>query len=298
MECTEEAEELELALVNLTKSYGGVVALNRLSYSFSPGIYGILGSNGAGKSTLLKLISDNLKRDDGEILFDGKDILQLGSEFRSILGYMPQEQGYYPDMTVKTFLQYLCMLKGIARKDARSQISRLLGATNLAQHATKRLNSCSGGMRQRVLLAQALLGDPKVMILDEPTAGLDPEERIRIRNYISELSQNRIVLLATHIVSDIESISDKILLMDHGNILAVDTPDELLRSVQPHVTEISCEAEKLEQLRQQYQIANVHHMAGQTIVRIIGQNVTTLPGSIPCRPSLDDVYLYYIGLGS
>lgn len=286
---------MELTLKDLTKTYGSTKALDQMSYSFTPGIYGILGSNGAGKSTMMKLISDNLKRDGGQILYDGEDILQLGAKFRSVLGYMPQEQGYYPSMTIQTFLQYVAMLKGIPRREARTQIGQLLEATNLAQHAGKRLQGCSGGMRQRVLLAQALLGDPKVLILDEPTAGLDPEERIRIRNYISSFSQGRIILLATHIVSDIESISDQIMLMDKGRLLGVDTPDRWLTKVTPFVAEVSCTQEVLNQLRQHYQIANVRHVNGRSVVRIVGQTVSDVPDSTPCTPSLDDVYLYYLG---
>jgi ABC-type multidrug transport system ATPase subunit len=294
VEPAEEAEKLELTLRNVTKRYGQTVALDQLSYMFSPGIYGILGSNGAGKSTLLKLISDNLKRDGGQILYDGTEILQLGAAYRGILGYMPQEQGYYAEMTIQTFLQYIAVLKGIPRKEARQQINALLEATNLAQHTTKRLQECSGGMRQRVLLAQAMLGDPKVLILDEPTAGLDPEERIRIRNYIATFSQNRIILLATHIVSDIESISDQILLLDHGQLRNADTPAALLRGVQPYIAEVTCDAETLETLRQNYQIANVRHFNENIIVRIVGKDVFSVPNSTPCIPTLDDVYLFYI----
>ena len=206
-----------LELKNLTKNYGNFTALDRLTVTFTPGIYGILGANGAGKSTMMNLISDNLKRTDGEILWEGQDILSLGREFRKILGFMPQQQGYYDRMTVDFFLRYLAQLKGIPSKQADREIRILLEKTNLLEVRHKNMANLSGGMKQRVLLVQALLGDPKVVILDEPTAGLDPKERIRIRNLISEFSQGRVVLLATHIVSDIEFISDRKLQVQVGH---------------------------------------------------------------------------------
>lgn len=211
---------MQLELKDLTKKYGGMTALDHISVKFTPGIYGILGANGAGKSTMMNLLTDNISRTGGEILFDGVDILKLGKDFRRVLGYMPQQQGFYEHMTAQTFLYYMAELKAVPKKQAKTEIENLLSITNLANVRHKRVGGFSGGMKQRVLLAQALLGDPKVVILDEPTAGLDPKERIRIRNFISEISNDRIILLATHIVSDIESISDQILMMKNG-ILSV-----------------------------------------------------------------------------
>lgn len=222
---------MQLQLNNLTKRYGNTVALNSFSITFEAGIYGILGANGAGKSTMMNLITDNIKRDGGSITFDGKEILGLGDDFRAVLGYMPQQQGIYDRMTAESFLCYMARLKGLKGKTMRSQVDEVLKLTNLDSVRHKAVGQFSGGMKQRVLLAQALLGNPKVLILDEPTAGLDPKERVRIRSFIKDLAKDRIVLLATHIVSDIESIADKVLLMKKGQLLKMDTPQALIESI-------------------------------------------------------------------
>ena len=218
---------MELRLEHVTKRYGNLTALSDFTMTFMPGIYGILGANGAGKSTMMNLITDNIKRDDGAILYDGKEILELGDAFRSILGYMPQQQGMYEHMTADSFLTYIARLKGLKGRTVREQVDHVLGLVNLQEQRHKKLAEYSGGMKQRILLSQALLGDPQVLILDEPTAGLDPRERVRIRNFIHELSKERIVLLATHIVSDIESIADQVILMKKGKIEQMGTPAEL-----------------------------------------------------------------------
>ena len=222
---------MELLVENLTKKYGQKVALRSFCYGFTPGIYGILGANGAGKTTLMNLITDNVKRDEGSILWDGKDILKLGKEFRKLLGYMPQEQGMYRDFSARAFLRYMAEVKQLPRKQAKQQIEDLLELVNLKDVAHKKLGGYSGGMRQRVLLCQALLGDPKVLILDEPTAGLDPRERLRLRNYIAEFAKDRIVFITTHIVSDIETIADDVLLMKEGQLLHHDSPRTLMESI-------------------------------------------------------------------
>lgn len=222
---------MKLELKNLTKSYGNYVALNDFSMTFEPGIYGILGANGAGKSTMMNLITDNVKRDGGSITFDGKEILELGDKFRACLGYMPQQQGVYEHMTAQSFVTYIGRLKGLRGKTLAGEVENVLELTNLSGVKHKKIGGFSGGMKQRVLLAQALLGDPKVLILDEPTAGLDPKERVRIREFIRELARDRIVLLATHIVSDIESIASQILLLKKGQLLRVAPPAELIAAI-------------------------------------------------------------------
>lgn len=222
---------MELRLEDLTKKYGRKVALDGFTYTFSQGICGILGANGAGKSTMMNLITDNVSRDAGRILFGGRDVLSLGGAFRSKLGYMPQQQGMYDEMSAYAFLLYIAKLKGIRAKEARKQAARLLELVNLSDAAHKKLGGFSGGMRQRVLLCQALLGDPQVIILDEPTAGLDPKERIRIRSYVHDLAKEAIVLWTTHIVSDIESIADDVILMKNGRLVAHGRPDELIAGV-------------------------------------------------------------------
>ena len=221
---------MELRIEHLTKKYGEKVALRDFTYTFTPGIYGILGANGAGKSTLMNLITDNVKRNEGQILWDGTDILKLGKSFRAKLGYMPQQQGMYNEFSARAFLRYMAQIKEIPKKQADEQIEQLLDVVNLREDAHKKVGGFSGGMRQRVLLAQALLGDPKIMILDEPTAGLDPRERLRLRQYISDLAQDRIVFLTTHIVSDIESIADDVLLMKQGELVRHGAPEVLIAS--------------------------------------------------------------------
>ena len=221
---------MELRIEHLTKKYGEKVALRDFSYTFTLGIYGILGANGAGKSTLMNLITDNVKRNEGQILWNGTDILKLGKSFRAKLGYMPQQQGMYNDFSARAFLRYMAQIKEIPKKQANEQIEQLLDVVNLREDAHKKVGGFSGGMRQRVLLAQALLGDPKILILDEPTAGLDPRERLRLRQYISDLAQDRIVFLTTHIVSDIESIAGDVLLMKQGELVRHGAPEALISS--------------------------------------------------------------------
>lgn len=222
---------MELRIEHLTKSYGKKVALRDFSYTFTPGIYGILGANGAGKSTLMNLITDNVKRDEGRILYNGTDILKQGKSFRSLLGYMPQQQGMYHDFSARAFLRYMAQMKQIPKKQAHQQVEALLDMVNLKEDAHKKVGGFSGGMRQRVLLAQALLGEPEILILDEPTAGLDPKERIRLRCYVADLASDRIVFLTTHIVSDLESIATDVLLMKDGVLVEHGSPEELMTRV-------------------------------------------------------------------
>lgn len=221
---------MELEIKDLTKKYGEKCALNHFTFTFVCGVYGILGANGAGKTTLMSLITDTLKRDEGSILYDGEEILKLGRDFRNLVGYMPQEQGFYEKMSVRSFLLYMAELKGLTRKEAREQIPKLLEVVNLKDCGHLRMEALSGGMRQRALLAQALLGSPKVIILDEPTAGLDPWERKRLCRYIWTLGENATVFLTSHIVSDIEDTADYILIMKNGQLLQHGYPDELVKS--------------------------------------------------------------------
>lgn len=222
---------MELKLEHLTKRYGENTALDNVTITFTPGIYGLLGANGAGKSTLMSLITDNVKRDRGTIHFNGEDILSLGDKFRAQLGYMPQQQGIYEQMTAESFIAYIGRLKALKGKELRAQVDKVLELVNLSDVRHKKVGGFSGGMKQRLLLAQALLGNPNVLLLDEPTAGLDPRERVRIRNFIQKLAQDRIVLLATHIVTDIESIADQVLLLKKGKMLRIDTPKNLIEAL-------------------------------------------------------------------
>lgn len=209
---------MELSVRHLSKAYGTKLALDDFTYDFTPGVTAILGPNGAGKTTLMNLITDCVTRQTGEILYDGTDILTLGRSFREKLGFMPQSQGMYENMTAYDFLCYVARIKGLRSGIAKKQIGELLAVVNLEQAVHRKVGGFSGGMRQRVMLAQAMLGQPEILLLDEPTAGLDPEERVRLRSYIEALAADKIVLITTHITSDVETIADQILLMQQGKL--------------------------------------------------------------------------------
>ena len=293
---------MELQLEHLSKTYGTVQALKDISYTFKPGIYGILGANGAGKSTMINLITDNVARDKGSaggsILYDGQDILKLGSRFRGIIGYMPQQQGFYEDFSPKAFLRYMAEIKGIKGKNekgqtVKEQIDELLEVVNLTGVAYKKIGGFSGGMKQRVLLAQALLGDPDILILDEPTAGLDPKEIIAIRNYIAELSRNKIILFATHVVSDIECIADYVLLLKKGEIIAMGTPVELIEKMHGKVAEITCTLDEVGKLQEKYHIGNIRQRKNGIALRLVGDELPDEAVMVDENIDLEDVYLYY-----
>ena len=293
---------MELLLENLSKTYGTVQALKSVSYTFEPGVYGILGANGAGKSTMINLITDNVSRDSGsnggKILFDGVDILKLGKKFRALVGYMPQQQGFYEDFSPKAFLKYMAEIKGVRGKNEKGQtvnqqIDELLEVVNLTHVAHKKIGGFSGGMKQRVLLAQALLGNPKILILDEPTAGLDPKERIGIRNYIAELSKDKIILFATHVVSDIECIADRVMLLKKGEIIADGTPVELIEQLQGKVAEITCSLDDVADLQEKYKVGNIRQRKNGLALRIVGDELPEEAVKVNDNIDLEDVYLYY-----
>lgn len=224
---------MKIEIQNLVKEYNGIKALNGLNLTMENGIYGLLGLNGAGKSTLINILTDNIPRTSGNILCDGKEILSMGKEYRRKLGYMPQTQSCYDSFTAQEFLEYMAVMKGMNRRKAGffHEIDMALQEVNLFSKRNERIGGFSGGMKRRVLLAQAMLGEPEILILDEPTAGLDPKERVALRNSIAKNSRNRIVLVATHIVSDIEYLADKIILLNKGQVLQCDTPENLLKQL-------------------------------------------------------------------
>ena len=284
---------MEIKIENLTKNYGATCALKDFTVTLKPGVYGLLGPNGAGKSTLMGLLTDTVKREKGSILCDGKDILEMGAGFRKLVGYMPQQQGYYEEFSVGRYLHYMAALKGMSRKQAKEEIKELLEVVGLSYCLHKRMGSLSGGMRQRILLVQSLLNDPKILLLDEPTAGQDPEERIRIRNYISALASDKIILLATHVVSDVESIAEQVLLLRKGELIAEDNPSALIDNVRPYVSEILCPRDQLEEYQSKYVISNVTQQDGQLLLQLVGRDLPPSRTEHP-RVSLDDVYLYYM----
>ncbi|MCM1103787.1 MAG: ATP-binding cassette domain-containing protein [Clostridium sp.] len=284
---------MELKIENLSKSFGDVKALNHMSFTFTPGIYGILGPNGAGKSTLINLITNNIARQEGAIFWNGQEILKGNKEYRKILGYMPQQQGYYEDFTAGAFLMYMAHLKGLDKKAAKARAQELLQVFNLEAARNKRVGGFSGGMKQRLLLAQALLNDPELVILDEPTAGVDPQERIHIRNYISQIATNRIVLLATHIVSDIEAVAKEILMMKSGNVVETDTPGRLIAKVGKYVWNVEITEAELPEMQEQYLISNIRKNENGLTLKVISEEPprNAQPEN---AVNLDDVYLYYI----
>ena len=285
---------MHLQINNLTKIYGKKTALDNFSYDFTDGIYGLLGPNGAGKSTLMKMITHNLKPTSGEIIADGKNAAQLGGEYRKLLGFMPQQQSVYPDFTLTRFLYYMAGLKGLSKKEAEPQINSLIERVNLTGYAKAKLGGFSGGMRQRALLAQALLGDPKIVILDEPTAGLDPKERISLRNLIAETAFDKIVIIATHVVPDIEFIAKEVLLLSGGKITDSGTASELCSEIDGKGFEILTEQSSLAEIQRRMLVANITHENDKLCVRVISNDLPEFENR-PVPPTLEDLYLYKFG---
>lgn len=281
-----------LKIVGLNKSYGKNHALDNFNYEFKEGIYGLLGPNGAGKSTLMNIITDNLSADTGEITLDGDDAKRLGKEYRKILGYMPQQQGLYSNFTLLRFLYYMAALKGIPKSHANEQIEQLISLVNLNEHRLKRLGSFSGGMKQRALIAQAMLGNPKILILDEPTAGLDPKERIRIRNLIAEIAFDKIVIIATHVVSDIQFIAKEVLLLKKGRIVSSDSPHKLCKRIDDMVFEINTSQDELETISRKYRVASISKDEESIFVRVISQYPPESYEYKVVTPNLEDLYLH------
>lgn len=285
---------MELKIEDLSKSFGDVKALNHINYTFTPGVYGILGPNGAGKSTLINLITNNLARQEGRILWNGQEILKGNKEYRRILGYMPQQQGCYEDFTAGAFLMYMAHLKGLDKRAAKNRTQELLEVFHLEQARHKRIGGFSGGMKQRLLLAQALLNDPELLILDEPTAGVDPEERIHIRNYISQIATNRVVLLATHIVSDIEAAAKEILIMKSGEVAESGEPGALIAKVGSYVWKVETAEADLPEIQAEYLISSIRKSEGGLSLKVISEEPPRGAVLDPAAVNLDDVYLYYI----
>lgn len=285
---------MKLQMVNVTRKFGDFCAVDDLNLTITNGVYGLLGVNGAGKTTLMRMICTLLPPTSGKILCDGKDIFKMDGEYRNLLGYLPQEFGFYPDFTVKDYLMYIASLKGIRSMIAGKRVKELLEQVGLAKSVNKKMKKLSGGMKRRAGIAQAMLNNPKILILDEPTAGLDPTERVRFRNLISELSEERIVILSTHIVSDVEYIANEIWLMKEGQIVQQGDLDHMLASMQENV--YACEVLQAEatKMMKQFKVSNMKTERGMVELRIIADQ-PPIHGASVVEPTLEDVFLYYFG---
>lgn len=282
---------MELSVDRLTKQYGRKIAVDCVSTVLKPGVYGLLGENGAGKTTFMRMLCAILESTSGEVFLDGREIVSMGAEYRDILGYLPQEFGYYPNYTAREFLLYMAALKGIPRDMAKKRAGELLKIVGLNDVGTKKMKTFSGGMKQRVGIAQALLNYPKLLILDEPTAGLDPKERVRFRNLISDYAGDRIVLLSTHIVSDVEAIADEVLLMKKGKVLTQGTVSELTKKAAGKVWELTVSPAEAKIWQEKTAVANLRHEGEQVVLRILSDDKPT-EGAAPCEAGLEDLYLY------
>ena len=283
---------MKLQLQHLRKQYGAKTAVDDVSVNLEPGVYGLLGANGAGKTTLMRMICGVLKPTSGTIRLDGKTIQALGEGYYTHLGYMPQDFGFYPDFTAREFMLYMAAVKGLDKKTAKVRTEELLELVNLRDVADKKIRSYSGGMKQRLGIAQAELNDPDILILDEPTAGLDPKERVRFRNIISGFAKEKIVILSIHIVSDVSYIADTILMMKQGKILLQGPMDTVTESMRGKVWEILVSEGDAAKYGRTLRVVSLHHEGGQVRLRI-AEDGAPAPGARSVEPSLEDLFLYH-----
>ena len=292
---------MKLIVNDTSKSYGSNLALNQFSVILEPGIYALLGPNVSGKSTLMNILTDNLKADSGEITYtddsgNTENVLHMGVRFREKLGFMPQYPGLYPNFTVERFMWYMAALKGMKKEEAKKQIPEILAAVELYDVPKRKIGALSGGMKQRLTLAQAVLGDPEILILDEPTAGLDPKQRIAIRNYISKIAFNKIVLIATHVVSDIEFIARDIIMLKKGVIVDNAPPHELTKKIEGKVWNVPCAESDVQIMQDKFRVTNIarDENTGEVLLRVLADEQPT-DRSKTVAPTLEDYYLYVFG---
>ena len=290
-----------LSINNVSKSYGSNLALNQFTSVLEPGIYALLGPNGSGKSTLMNILTDNLKADSGEITYtdehgNTENVLNMGVRFREKIGFMPQYPGLYPNFTVERFMWYMAALKGLKNEDAKKQIPEILAAVELDDVPKRKIGALSGGMKQRLTLAQAVLGDPEILILDEPTAGLDPKQRIAIRNYISKIAFNKIVLIATHVVPDIEFIARDIIMLKKGVIVDNAPPYELTKKIEGKVWNVPCSESDVQIMQDKFRVTNIarDEKTGEVLLRVLADEQPTEKSKV-VAPTLEDYYLYVFG---
>ncbi len=281
---------MELVIDRITKQYKNKIAVDRLSLKLSAGVYGLLGANGAGKTTFMRMICGILKPSGGEVKFDGIDVSE--ESYRDALGYLPQDFGYYPEFSAQDFMYYMASLKGLTKTQAKAKTKELFEVVSLSEVAKKKIKTFSGGMKQRLGIAQALLNNPKILVLDEPTAGLDPKERVRFRNLISELGKDRIVLLSTHIVSDVENIANTILVMKDGQLLHSGSLDEIIKAISGKVFEMCVTNKEAEELTALYPVINIRSENGGTFLRLVCDEKPH-DTAVSVVATLEDLYLYY-----
>ncbi len=283
---------MELFIEHVSKQFKNFTAVDDFSLYLTPGVWGLLGANGAGKTTLMRMIAGIAEPSSGRILYDGIPINELKESYRDVFGYLPQEFGFYPEFTVNDYLEYVAVLKGLSDKEMKARISELLERLTLSQVKHKKIIKLSGGMKRRVGIAQALLNDPRVLILDEPTSGLDPGERVRFRKLLSEFAHDRIVLISTHIVSDVEYIATQNAIMKNGKLLAKGTTEELMKLIEGKVWSTLIPIERLQEYENKLQIVNIRNEEhGQIAIRYLAEEPYT-KDSVSVPPHLEDLYLW------
>ncbi|WP_321994536.1 ABC transporter ATP-binding protein [Clostridium butyricum] len=287
----------KLEIKNLTKIYGKKRANDGITVTLENGVYGLLGPNGAGKTTLMKQITTLIKPDKGEILYNRKDIFNMDDKYRNIIGYLPQEFGVYKNFTAKQFLQYVGALKGMSGKNLNSKVNELLELVGLYDVRNKSIGKFSGGMKRRVGIAQVLLNDPKIIVLDEPTAGLDPQERTRFRNLIAKISRDKIIILSTHIISDIESVAKETIMIKEGKLLMKGTHREILSDMNNKVYNIRVNnEEEINRIQEKYKVISIQSDVDSTILRVVSD---TMPKELNVESTsarFEDVYMFYFDL--
>ena len=286
---------MELKLEHISKSYEKNKALSDFSMMFTSGIYALLGPNGSGKSTLMNIITDNLKADAGEIFFDGENVKKMGVRFREKIGFMPQYPGLYPNFTAGEFLFYMGALKDIPKKQMKDAVEAVLSAVELSEVAGQKISSFSGGMKQRLALAQATLGDPEIMILDEPTAGLDPKQRISVRNYISSIALKKIVIIATHVVSDIEFIAKDAIILKKGVVIDDASPAILTKKMENKVWNLHCRDSEVSDYERRYRVTSIAKAEDDFADLRVLSETKPVETAVLLSPTLEDYYLSIFG---
>ncbi|GGH81486.1 ABC-type multidrug transport system ATPase subunit [Pullulanibacillus pueri] len=288
---------MNLILDKISKCFGDKIVLDDISLELTPGVYGILGANGSGKTTLMRILATVMNPSSGHISFNGQDINDMEHRYRELIGYLPQQVGLYKSFTAEKFLSYIAYLKGLTKAETQDKVTEVLDLVGLSEQRKEKVGKYSGGMKRRIGIAQALLNDPKLLIVDEPTAGLDPKERIRLRNLLSRISSHRIVLLSTHIVSDIEYIAKEVLILKEGQLIQKDTPQRLLNEIEGKVWTVQVSEGEILELQSKYKVVNIALVREKYELRILSDTRPHIH-AISEVPHLEDLYLYHFDEGA